>query len=108
MYCIRIACPEVLMSSADRYSRYYSLITGQGAGVIYSSRTSSDCAALIPHSGLPRTEAFLIDLHGSTTRSCGRVFLDRQAQILHDQTPKEEVLITFHICSACSPFRALP
>jgi hypothetical protein len=36
MYCIRIVYPEVLMSSADRYSRYYSLITGQGAGVIYS------------------------------------------------------------------------
>jgi hypothetical protein len=33
------------MSSADRYSRYYSLITGQGAGVIYSRYMQSDLIA---------------------------------------------------------------
>ena len=50
----------------------------------------------IPHSGLLRTEAFLINVHGSitTTTSCGRIFLDLQGQILNDQTPKKEVLIT--------------
>ena len=50
-----------------------------------------------PHSGLPRTETSIFNPHVSTTRPCGRIFLDPQGQIPHDQSPKKEVLITPHL-----------